>query len=148
MKGVVAGFRLEDFEAECYDGSYHPVDSSDIAFKLAGSLAFREVAAKAHPVLLEPIIEVEVTAPDQYVGDIMGDITQRRGKVLGMLPDSGRTKIKARVPEAELYKYAAALRSITHGRGHHTRTVAGHEPAPDLIAKRIVAEQAREHEIS
>jgi len=146
MKGVIAGFRLEDFEAECYDGSYHPVDSSDIAFKLAGSLAFREVAEKAGPVLLEPIIEVEVTTPDEYVGDVMGDVTQRRGRVLGMLPDAGRTKIKARVPEAELYKYAAALRSLTHGRGHHTRTPAGHEPAPELIVKKVTSERQLEHD--
>jgi elongation factor G len=146
QKGLIAGYSLEDFEAECYDGSFHAVDSSDIAFKIAGSLAFQRVATQARPVLLEPIIEVEVTTPDEYVGDIMGDITQRRGKVMGMLPDTGRTKIKARVPEAELYKYASALRSITQGRGHHSRSLAGYEPAPEHVAKRVVEERRKEQE--
>ena len=123
--GVIAGFPLVDFAAECYDGSYHAVDSSDIAFKLAGSHAFKSVAEKCGPVLLEPVIEVAVTTPDEYVGDIMGDLTSRRGKVLGMDPSGGRTTIKAMVPESELYKYAATLRSITQGRGHHSRALAG-----------------------
>ena len=103
-RGVLAGFRCVDFEAECYDGSYHAVDSSDIAFKLAGSAAFKNVAGKCRPVILEPIIEVTVTTPDDYVGDIMSDMNQRRGKVLGMEPTAGRTTVKALVPEAELYK--------------------------------------------
>jgi len=139
-RGVLAGFPLVDFAAECYDGSYHAVDSSDIAFKLAGSQAFRNVAQGARPVLLEPIIEVKVTAPDHYVGDIMGDLNQRRGKVQGMDPMGGRTTITARVPEAELYKYAATLRSITQGRGHHARTFIAHEPMPDADAKKVIAQ--------
>jgi elongation factor G len=137
--GVLAGFPLVDFEAECYDGSYHNVDSSDIAFKLAGSIAFRSVAEKSAPVLLEPIMQVQVLTPDEYVGDVMGDITSRRGKVQGMDPSSGRTTIRAMIPEAELYKYAATLRSLTHGRGHHTRTFSGYEPMPDGDAKKVVA---------
>lgn len=140
-RGVVAGFPLVDFAAECYDGSYHAVDSSDIAFKLAGSHAFRDVAQKCRPILLEPVIDVSVTTPDEYVGDIMGDLTSRRGKVQGMDPKNGRTTVKARVPESELYKYAATLRSITHGRAHHTREVAGYEPAPDTVAKKVRAER-------
>lgn len=140
-RGVVAGFPLVDFAAECYDGSYHAVDSSDIAFKLAGSHAFRDVAQKCRPILLEPVIDVAVTTPDEYVGDIMGDLTSRRGKVQGMEPRNGRTTVKARVPESELYKYAATLRSITHGRAHHTRQVAGYEPAPDTVAKKVRAER-------
>ena len=137
-KGVLAGFALVDFAAECYDGSYHSVDSSDIAFKVAGSMAFREVAAKAGPVLLEPIIEVEVSTPDEYMGDIMGDITQRRGKVQGMVPGNGSTTVQALVPEAELYKYATSLRSMTQGRAHHTRRLAGYEPMPAHEAQRAI----------
>lgn len=140
-RGVIAGFPMVDFSAECYDGSYHSVDSSDIAFKLAGSLAFRNVADKSRPVLLEPMVEVAVTTPDEYVGDIMGDLTSRRGKVQGMDPEDGRTTVRALVPEAELYKYAATLRSITQGRAHHTRKFAGYEPAPEQVAQRVRSEQ-------
>ncbi|MEE8148748.1 MAG: elongation factor G, partial [Longimicrobiales bacterium] len=107
---------------------------------LAGSSAFKKVAADCSPVILEPITEVAVTTPDDYVGDIMGDITSRRGKVQGMEPNGGRTTIKAVIPEAELYKYAALLRSITQGRAHHTRAFAGYEPVPELEARKIIAE--------
>ncbi|HIC14029.1 MAG TPA: elongation factor G, partial [Gemmatimonadetes bacterium] len=144
VNGVLANYPLVDFTAECYDGSYHSVDSSDIAFKLAGSLAFRNVAEKCGPVLLEPVIEVLVTTPDKYVGDIMGDLTSRRGKVQGMDPSSGRTTVRAMVPEAELYKYAATLRSITQGRGHHIRNFAGYEPAPHEVIEKVRAERAAE----
>ncbi len=140
-KGVVAGFPLVDFAAECYDGSYHAVDSSDIAFKLAGSSAFRDVAEKCRPILLEPVVEVAVTTPDEYVGDIMGDLTSRRGKVQGMDPSNGRTTVRALVPESELYKYAATLRSITQGRAHHSRTMAGYEEAPDHVAQKVRSER-------
>jgi elongation factor G len=143
-RGVVAGFPLVDFAAECYDGSYHSVDSSDIAFKLAGSHAFRSVAEKCRPVLLEPVVAVAVTTPDEYVGDIMGDLTSRRGKVQGMDPGSGRTTVRATVPESELYKYAATLRSITHGRAHHSRKRAGYEPAPDDVARKVRLERDQE----
>ena len=143
-RGVIAGYPLVDFAAECYDGSYHSVDSSDIAFKLAGSIAFRAVAEKCSPVLLEPVVEVTVTTPDEYVGDVMGDLTSRRGKVQGMDPDSGRTHVRALVPESELYKYAATLRSMTQGRAHHSRTLAGYEPAPDAVAQKVRAEREEE----
>src|SRR5690606_24855293 len=126
-KGVLAGYPLVDFAAEVYDGSFHTVDSSDIAFQIAGSLAFRKVAEAANPRLLEPIMEVQVTTPDEYVGDVIGDITQRRGRVLGMDPEGGRTVVRALVPEAELYKYASTLRSMTQGRAFHTRTPHGYE---------------------
>jgi elongation factor G len=143
-RGVVAGYPMVDFVAECFDGSYHSVDSSDIAFKLAGSQAFKTVARKCGPILLEPIVEVAVTTPDEYVGDIMGDLTSRRGKVQGMDPGNGRTTVRAKVPESELYKYAATLRSLTQGRAHHTRTFAGYEPAPDHVAQKV--KQQREAE--
>ncbi len=139
QKGVLAGFPLVDWEAEVYDGSYHTVDSSDIAFKVAGSMAFHDVANQAGPQLLEPMIEVTVTTPEEYMGDVMGDISQRRGKVSGMDTRDGRTVVKAQVPEAELYQYAAALRSMTHGRGHHTRSPGGYEPVPDQYVKKIIA---------
>ncbi|MDH3421469.1 MAG: elongation factor G [Gemmatimonadota bacterium] len=145
-RGVVAGYPLVDFAAECYDGSYHSVDSSDIAFKLAGAQAFKTVAQKCGPILLEPIVEVAVTTPDEYVGDIMGDLTSRRGKVQGMEPGNGRTTVRAAVPESELYKYAATLRSITQGRGHHTRRLAGYEAAPDHVAQKVKQEREAHEE--
>lgn len=144
-KGVVAGYPMVDFEAECYDGSYHSVDSSDIAFKVAGSYAFKSVAEKAKPVLLEPIVEVTVTAPDEYLGDIMGDLNSRSAKVLGMEPSGGRTVIRAEAAQAELYKYASVLRSITQGRGHHTRKHLGYDVVPAARAAKI-KEEARNGE--
>jgi elongation factor G len=138
-RGILAGFPCVDFEAECYDGSYHAVDSSDIAFKLAGSTAFKNVSAKCRPVILEPIIEVTVTTPDDYVGDIMSDMNQRRGKVLGMEPVAGRTTVKALVPEAELYKYSTSLRAITQGRAHHSRSFSGYEAVPEHEVPKVIA---------
>ena len=146
QRGILAGFPVVDFVAECYDGSFHTVDSSDIAFQLAGSLAFNRIAPQARPVLLEPVLEVAVTTPDEYVGDIMGDLTQRRGKVLGMEPRGGRTVIKALVPEAELYKYAAALRAMTQGRAYHTRTFANYEQVPEHEAQKIISERKQAKE--
>jgi elongation factor G len=143
-RGILAGFRCVDFEAECYDGSYHSVDSSDIAFKLAGSAAFKNVAQKCRPVILEPIIEVTVTTPDDYVGDIMSDMNQRRGKVLGMNPTAGRTTVKALVPEAELYKYSTSLRAITQGRAHHSRSFSGYEPVPEQEVPKVIAASKEE----
>ncbi len=137
--GVLSGFPLVDFEAECYDGSYHSVDSSELAFKLAGSQAFRSVAHKCRPVLLEPIIEVSVTTPDEYVGDIMSDINGRRGKVLGMEPKEGRTTVKALIPESELYRYATSLRAITQGRAHHSRKDVGFDAVPEKEIPRLIA---------
>ena len=141
-RGVVAGYPVVDFEAECYDGSYHSVDSSDIAFKVAGSYAFRNVAEKAKPALLEPIIEVTVTAPDEYVGDIMGDLNGRSARVLGMEPLGGKTAIMAQVAEAELHRYASVLRSITQGRGYHRRKLLGYDLVPPMRVEKIVAEAA------
>jgi elongation factor G len=129
-----------DVRAECFDGTYHTVDSSDIAFQIAGSLAFQKAAQEAGPILLEPIMEVAVTTPEAFMGDILADITQRRGKVLGMDGGGGRTVVRARVPQAELYKYAAALRAMTQGRAHHVRELVAYEPVPDQVAKRIVGE--------
>lgn len=137
-RGVLAGYPVVDFEAECYDGSYHTVDSSDIAFQVAGSLAFQKVAAQADPVLLEPIIEVEVLTPDEYMGEVIGDLNQRRGRILGMEPDGKKTRVRALVPLAELYRYATALRSLTQGRAAHTRKPYGYEEVPAQVAQKIV----------
>ncbi len=142
QRGILAGFPMVDFRIECYDGSYHSVDSSDIAFQVAGSMAFQKAARAAGPILLEPIMQVEVVTPTEMMGDILADITQRRGKVLGMDPSGGRTVVRARVPQSELYKYAAALRALSQGRAHHTRSFSGYEPAPESVAKRVIEETA------
>jgi elongation factor G len=139
-RGVLAGYPMVDLEAELHDGSYHNVDSSDVAFQVAGSLAFRKAAAQAAPVLLEPVMEVEVVTPEDYVGDVMGDLNQRRGKVLGMDPDGKKTRIRALVPRAELFRYGTALRSMTQGRAMHIRTLHGYEEVPPHVAEKIIDE--------
>ena len=138
-RGIVAGYPVVDFAAEVYDGSFHTVDSSDIAFQIAGSMAFQAAAASASPVLLEPIMEVEVVTPDEYMGEIIGDLNQRRARILGMEAQGRKTTIKAHVPEAELYKYATSLRSISHGRALHHRTFHGYEEVPQQIAEKVIA---------
>lgn len=141
-RGVVAGYPMVDFSAEVIDGSFHSVDSSDVAFKVAGSMAFQAAAAEARPRLLEPIMEVTVTTPEEFMGEIMGDLSMRRGRVLGMETLEQRATIRARVPQAELYKYANALRSMTRGRAHHVRVFAGYEFAPEDEVRRV-ADAAR-----
>jgi len=145
-RGVLAGYPVVDFEAEVYDGSSHSVDSSDLAFQLAGSLAFRKVAAEAGPVLLEPIMEVEIETPEEYMGEIMGDLNQRRGRVLGMESSGHRQVVKAMVPQAELYMYSAALRSLTHGKAFHRRQFAGYEQVPPHVSEGVIAELLREQD--
>ncbi len=143
-RGVLAGYPMVDFIAECYDGSYHSVDSSDIAFQMAGSMAFRRVAAQAGPVLLEPVMEIEVVTPEEYMGDIIGDLNQRRGKILGMMPEGRKTRIRAMVPQAELYKYATTLRSLTQGRAFHSRKYSGYEEVPSHVAEKIIGSATAE----
>jgi elongation factor G len=147
-RGVLAGFPLVDFRVECYDGSYHSVDSSEQAFRMAGILAFRAAAAKCRPVLLEPLDLVEVTTPDAYLGDVMGDLSGRRGQILGTdgAGDGRGTRVRAVVPQAELHLYATALHSLTHGRGTVTRRFHGYEPVPGEAAQKVVAEYARRRE--
>jgi len=145
-RGVLAGYPVVDFEAEVFYGSYHVVDSSDIAFQIAASMAFQKVAAMADPVLLEPILEVEVVTPEEYMGDIIGDLNQRRGKILGMEPDGRKTRIRALVPQAELYKYATTLRSLTQGRAVHTRKFHGYEEVPPHIAQKVIEAAKKEKE--
>ncbi|MCZ6857941.1 MAG: elongation factor G [Gemmatimonadetes bacterium] len=144
-RGVVAGYPVVDFKVECYDGSHHSVDSSEQAYRMAGILAFRNVAARCKPVLLEPITEVEVLTPDDVLGDVMGDLSGRRGKILGSEPDGRLTKIKAYVPEAELYKYSTQLHSLTSGRGTFGWKFSSYEPVPPDIAKAVAAEKEKEN---
>ncbi len=146
QQGVVAGYPVVDFRAEVYDGSHHSVDSSDIAFKVAGSLAFKNVAQSAGPILLEPIYEVEITVPDEYMGDVMGDLNQRRGKILGMEPSGKKQVVKAQVPLAEMYKYSSTLRSISQGRGSYTMRFLAYEPVPPNITEKIVEDAKKREE--
>jgi elongation factor G len=145
-RGILAGFQVVDFEAECYFGSYHTVDSSDIAFQIAGSMAFHKVAGDAAPVILEPIVEVEVVTPETYMGDVIGDLNHRRGKILGMDQEGQKTRIRALVPQAELYKYATTLRSLTQGRAFHSRKLHGYEEVPAHAAQKIIENARKEKE--
>jgi elongation factor G len=145
-RGILAGYPVVDFEAECYFGSYHSVDSSDIAFQIAGSMAFQKASESASPVILEPILEVEVVTPEQYMGDVMGDLNQRRGKILGMEQDGQKTHIKALVPQAELYKYATTLRSLTQGRAFHKRKLHGYEEVPAQVQGKVIEAAKKEKE--
>jgi elongation factor G len=145
-RGILAGFQVVDFEAECFFGSYHAVDSSDLAFQIAGSMAFQKAAESAQPVILEPILEVEVVTPETYMGDVMGDLNHRRGRILGMEQEGMKTHIKALVPQAELYKYSTTLRSLTQGRAFHTRKLHGYEEVPAHIQTKIIEQARKERE--
>jgi elongation factor G len=145
-RGILAGFQVVDFEAECYFGSYHAVDSSDLAFQIAGSMAFQKAAESAQPVILEPIVEIEVVTPEAYMGDVMGDLNHRRGRILGMEQDGMKTHIKALVPQAELYKYATTLRSLTQGRAFHTRKLHGYEEVPANVQPKIIEQAKKDRE--
>ena len=123
-----------------YDGSYHNVDSSELAFKIAGSLAFKKAMEQASPALLEPIMNVEVYAPETYAGDLMGDLNSRRGRVQGMDSRPGMQVIKAQVPMAEMLSYAPTLISMTQGRGDYTMEFSNYEIVPDQIAEKIIAQ--------
>jgi elongation factor G len=145
-RGVVASYPMVDFKAECYDGSYHDVDSSEQSFKMAGILAFKNVAAKAKPVLLEPILEVEVWTPEENLGEVMGDLSSRRGQILGSEADGRLTKVKAYVPEAEMYRYATQLHSMTHGRGTFHWSFSTYQEVPPDAAVRVREEREKELE--
>jgi len=139
VEGTVAGYPVVDIKVSLYDGSYHTVDSSEMAFKVAGSMAFKKLMEQAGPVLLEPIMEIEVQVPDDHTGDVMGDLSSRRGKILGMQPAGRSQTIRALVPETELYKYSATLRSLTQGRGRYTMKFHTHEEVPRDQAERVIA---------
>jgi elongation factor G len=137
--GPLAGYPVVDVKATLTDGSYHDVDSSEIAFKIAGSMAFKAAARKANPVLLEPIMSVEVVVPEEFMGDVIGDISSRRGKVLGMDTRPAAQAIDARVPLAEMFGYATDLRSMTQGRATYTMQFSHYEPVPAAVAEGIIA---------
>ncbi len=143
-RGVVAGYPCVDFKVECYDGSYHDVDSSEQSFKMAGILAFRNVAPRAKPVILEPILEVEVWTPEENLGEVMGDLSARRGQILGTEPGGRLTKVRAYVPEAEMHRYATQLHSMTHGRGTYRWKFSSYQEVPPEVAQKLVEERAKE----
>ena len=139
--GVLAGFQMVDIKVVVYDGSYHEVDSSEMAFKIAGSMGFKEGARKADPVLLEPYTKVEVVVPEEYMGDVIGDLNSRRGRVEGMEMRSGAEHINAFVPLAEMFGYATDLRSRTQGRGVYTMTFDHYEEVPKNVAEKVISEK-------
>ncbi|MEY8764972.1 MULTISPECIES: elongation factor G [Clostridium] len=139
--GVVAGYPVINFKVKLYDGSYHEVDSSEMAFKIAASMAFKNAMSKANPVLLEPVMRVEITVPEEYMGDVMGDINSRRGRIEGMTPRSGAEIIKSFVPLSEMFGYATSLRSRTQGRGVYTMTFDHYEEVPKSIQEKITGER-------
>jgi len=137
--GVLAGYPMVDIRATLLDGQYHEVDSSEIAFKIAGSMAFREAAEKAKPILLEPVMEVEVVTPQEFMGEVIGDLNARRGKILSMENRAGAQVIESRVPLATMFGYATRLRSITQGRATYTMQFAAYEPVPQQIYEELMA---------
>jgi elongation factor G len=146
QRGPIAGYPMVDFKAELYDGSYHDVDSNEMSFKMAGILAFRNVSPNCRPALLEPILEIEVWTPDDYQGAVMGDISSRRGQILGTEPDGRMVNVRALVPEAELDKYATTLHSITHGRGTYRQKFHVYQEAPPDIAHKVAEVRKKELE--
>jgi len=140
IEGGLSGHPVVDVRVAVYYGSYHDVDSSDMAFKIAGLMGFREGYLKCHPVMLEPIYEIEITVPDDYTGDVMGDMSSRRGKILGMEPLGKWQRIRAQAPLAELYKYSTTLRSLTQGRGTYSRKFGHFEEVPREVAGKVIEE--------
>jgi elongation factor G len=145
-RGPVAGYPVVDFKVELYDGSYHDVDSNEQSFKMAGILGFRNVSPNARPTLLEPILELEVWTPDEYQGAVMGDLSSRRGQILGTDKDGRLTKVRALVPEAELDKYATVLHSLTHGRGTYRSKFHVYQEAPPEVAHKVMEARKKELE--
>ena len=145
VRGVIAGYPMVDFTVEVYDGSYHSVDSNEMSFKMAGILAFKAVATKCKPVLLEPLDEVEVTTPNSYLGDVLGDLSSRRGHILGTTADDSKgSTIRAVVPQAELHLYSTQLNSLTHGRAGFVRRFHGYEQMPNEAAQKVIEESRKE----
>ncbi|MDE6124100.1 MAG: elongation factor G [Eubacterium sp.] len=141
--GVLAGYQMVDIKVELYDGSYHEVDSSEMAFKIAGSMAFKDAAKKANPAILEPMMKVTVIVPEDYMGDVIGDLNSRRGQIQGMEDRTGAKQINARVPLSEMFGYVNDLRSKTQGRGQYTMEPDGYEQVPKSISEGIISERAK-----
>ena len=140
-EGILGGFPVVDLQVSVYDGSHHSVDSSELAFKVAGSMGFKKAMEAAQPILLEPIMKIEVTAPDEMVGAIIGDLNSRRGRILGMDTKGHNQVVKASVPLAEILKYAPALTSLTAGKGFYMMEFSGYEPVPREIMNKVIEEQ-------
>jgi elongation factor G len=137
--GPLAGYEVRDVRVTLFDGSYHEVDSSEMAFKIAGSIGFKEALSKARPVLLEPIMSVEVVVPENYMGDVIGNLNARRGKVERMEPRAGTQVITAKIPLAEMFGYATDLRSMTQGRANYSMHFSHYEEAPKTISEGVIA---------
>ncbi len=146
QKGPLAGYPVVDVKVTLYDGSHHPVDSSDLAFQIAGSLAFKKAVVEAQPVLLEPIMKMEIVVPEEYMGTITGDLNARRGKIVGVVPKAGAQVITAYVPLAEVLTYAPDLRSMTQGRGYFSMEFSHYEEVPSHLAKKIIDQAKAESE--
>ncbi len=141
--GVIAGYPVVDVRVTLYDGSFHDVDSSEMAFKVAGSIAFQDGVRKANPIILEPIMKVEATVPEEYMGDVMGDLNSKRGRIQQM-SDRGTAKVvDALVPLAEMFGYATNLRSMTQGRGNYTMEFDHYEEVPGNVAQEIIAKRGK-----
>ena len=138
-RGVLAGYPIDDVRIELYDGSYHEVDSSEMAFKIAGSMAFQDAAKKARPVLLEPVMRVEVVVPKDYLGDVMGDLASRRGRIQSQEDRGGTQIISARVPLSDMFGYATELRSRTQGRATYSMHFDRYEQAPSHVSEEVIA---------
>ncbi len=147
-EGVLAGYRIVDLKVDFYDGKMHPVDSKDVAFQIAGKAAFREAFLAAKPCLLEPICNVTIRVPENYVGDVMGDISSRRGRIQGVDAESGLQVISAQVPQVELYRYSTALRSITGGQGVHEEAFSHYEEMDSVLEQKVIAEAKAAKEAS
>ena len=145
-EGILAGYRVTDVMIDFYDGKMHPVDSKDIAFQIAGYEAFKEAFKAARPILLEPIQNVEIKVPDDFMGAVMGDLSSRRGKIQGMDSVGGMQVIKAQVPAAELYRYSVTLRSLTGGRGAHSEDFSHYEEMPSAMAQKVIDDSKRARE--
>ena len=139
-QGVLAGYPIKDVRVRLYDGQHHSVDSSEMAFKIAGSMAFKQAVAEAAPYLLEPIVQMTIVVPEDAVGDVVGDLNSRRGRPLGVEPKGSMTEIKAEVPMAEVLDYAPDLRAITGGRGDYTMEFERYEEVPGQIAQKVIAQ--------
>jgi elongation factor G len=145
MRGFLAGFPMVDFRATVFDGSFHPVDSNELSFKMAGSLAFRDAMTRARPTILEPIMQVEVYAPSDFAGDLMGDLNGRRGKIAGMDTRGAMTVIRAQVPMAEMLTYEQHLTSATGGRGTYHMEYSHYEEVPHALQSKIIAASKMAH---
>jgi elongation factor G len=137
--GILAGYPMVDLKVTLLDGAYHDVDSSELAFKIAGSMAFKEAARKAKPVLLEPMMAVEVTTPDDFMGDVIGDLNSRRGQIQAMEERSGARVVKALVPLSEMFGYVGDLRSKTQGRASYSMQFDSYAQVPNNVAEEIIA---------